>query len=110
MMKIRVNFYLVTVLNKKDTQWYDAGIENVLAIADSAKAAKQAVANEYATEDVNYKFVAVKKYHNYVIDFPVDGTLDLIAAISEKLDEDENVKVAYTVYGDDETPVIAENQ
>lgn len=100
MMKIKVNFYLVTVLNNKDTQWYNAGVENVLAIADSVKAAKQAVENEYSTGDTNYKFVAVKKYHNYVIDFPVDGTLDLVAAISEKLDEDENIKVAYTVYGD----------
>lgn len=110
MMKIKVNFYLVTVLNKKDTQWYNAGIENVLAIADSVKAAKQAVANEYSEDDTNYKFVAVKKYRNYVIDYGIDSNTDLVAAIAEKLDEDENIKVAYTVYGDEETSVISEEQ
>lgn len=108
MMKIKVEFYLVTVLNTKDTTWYKAGVENVLAIANSVKDAKEAVKREYSDNDTNYKFVAVKHYKNYEITFPVSGGADLIASICEALDENDDVKIAYTVYGDDggDTPII----
>lgn len=100
MMKIKVCFYLVTVLNTQDTEWYKAGVENVLAIADSSKDAKEAVKREYSDGDTNYKFVAVKHYRNYEVNYPVAGGVDLTALICEALDENDGVKIAYTVYGD----------
>lgn len=94
-MKIKANFYIVTVANWSTTPYVDAGIENVLCVGtDKAKVAKDAVKREYDIETIKgMDIINVQRFRNFLV--TVNDNESVVDAITRTINE-QGIEIAYT--------------
>lgn len=99
-MKIKANFYIVTVANWTTTPYVDAGIENVLCVGtEKAKVAKEAVKREYDVDTIKgMDIINVKRFRNFPV--TVNDAESVADAIIRTVNE-QGIEIAYTEICDD---------